>query len=1449
MDDGEIDELLHLEEEMTRGDVGPGPPGPSVAGICMVPGLEDGEDERPPPKQPRQQLLSEMRIPERIGPRPVSRHIMGRADNGDDSDDDAASEASEHVDVDHVAATSDEQRAIATLNRLKIAGKCIRAEQGTQPWIRGRNCADSVVHFARLEESKLREFGDNTRVKTTAGVDLPYDFLKHGVTLLEFGKSAGKTWRVIQRFKKMPIRRGVFLTPRRNLAQKLAADLENSDIAARNYLEIEGEISMIEWIDFDVIIISVEQLHKLKDTEGAYERFRGGLLFCDEGVTMTASLGGETVRWPMETLTSLSELGRRCLYIVVADADISIDGRVEALIRGCWFTRDVLHLQSTVPASKRTLCVGFNSNTEDSKNFQLWLELSLHRSREAGESGSPNRTFYGGATPKQCIKVGKLACKVGVTNLPYHGKMCEATRKLHFRDADTHMSPYNATILSTVGAIGTDWKFKTSHAFFETNKGSSMMGVAPVRMTNQLMGRPARDEDKPLDGLTLADGTRLENVMFVLVGSNGQSESERVECTMDGNGTAAVDRVTRKFHAARDDTRVRIEAARAADNANYREFAERNAVVISDGMVETMRLHTTSAPSAPIGICDCLEEIMAWNDVERRDNYESHVVKNIELWRLPTSNYDLVPMPQFGEAERVELEAFRAKIGQITPIAIDEDRRVSELKGKDMYKWVKAEVARRGEEEKFWFDCYGLRPRSTEKGVTPRQPTGDGRDIAMKHVWGVLQHLKQFPEDKIYLDMAKDEGKFNILARAIMRFQPEESYRDADVRAQQHGVQGDVVTARTLKAGTKIDGLRKFANAVSLGVCDLLEPRLFSVENDGSPSNVHSVWVAAHNRIQQGAATQSDQAMATNARVAARELGCTRISINGTTPTSILVAVRSVLEQQCAMSPARDAKRGLVVRKLGARNEREREVLIRLPVTELAPGAAEWMLLWHDRLRRHVPAAEYRQRHDESVRAEREYALQRRLAREGAAFDDMVGAHTDTAAQPTDGQPLPSTQQPTRVPYDMNVMYESYEAVVIDQCLSDWSGDEKRRRAATNAINIELASAELSDVETSRLRTWATALRRLEVRHWFVAQLNGCLGGRPWIAEGQTDRVPGERRVQQVKYTRMAGGEQVGRRHVKGGWYTDNVGESRCIAIAGMPMDLYATLTGSFYTRIEGVNSVLHCYLNLARRACLSEKDTACLQSILASTTMATDQTSWFFNVATFYVKYLQPVPSDVAAATTQLVARIESWPEKLANGTRFESLLQSANLPAVMETQYIAPFLKEHRLLKTRLLHADANREYVERHTARIQRENKRGVTLDKTEVEDLVVELLLSGEEDKVLEKVVDVIRRETRAVMGKDAFRAQPVEARDGGAILKGGLMLAINASVATDVDDKGRMQVLNKIESELEHIGLEYKLELVPNLGVRGAIDSVVEARRALAEATVAHESVRAAVADA
>ena len=332
-----------------------------------------------------------------------------------------------------------------------------------------------------------------------------------------------------------------------------------------------------------------------------------------------------------------------------------------------------------------------------------------------------------------------------------------------------------------------------------------------MRMLNQLMGRPGRAMANPLDGLTV-DGVCYPGAMFVLV--DGLPPPLDKPSPPDGHGNG-LDRVTRKFKAARADGQKVLDACAAETARIVREYDERNGITVvgDDGSAERVSLHTK-----PPSIDGAVKEIMAWNDVERRDNYEAHVEKNLELWKLPTSGYTIRPLPPLSREEKAELDAFRQQ-PDAAPIMTDADREVSEMGTKDQYAWVQEHITN---EPGFWEDCNELCPKlkmgDDGKWRRKPQPETDARGVACKRVFFALKHVNEWVDTDAFVDLDGDKDSQNIYNRALMRFVPSMDIDNMLVRAQNTGHAGMAEIQASLPAANKLPLLKEFARTMKLQV-------------------------------------------------------------------------------------------------------------------------------------------------------------------------------------------------------------------------------------------------------------------------------------------------------------------------------------------------------------------------------------------------------------------------------------------------------------------------------------------------------------------------------------------------------------------------------------------------------------------------------------------------------
>ena len=597
-------------------------------------------------------------------------------------------------------------------------------------------------------------------------------------------------------------------------------------------------------------------------------------------------------------------------------------------------------------------------------------------------------------------------------------------------------------------------------------------------------------------------------------------------------------------------------------------------------------------------------------------------------------------------------------------------------------------------------------------------------------------------------------------------------------------------------------------------VADLLKPCTFTEQ-------AH-VWVVVHNRIQRGHGSEEDMAMANRARECAKKLDLkTTIVVKGAKPTGLPKVLEAVLKEQCAMQPDKP-----VEAQLGSAGAREKRTLTSWQILELAPGCAERMLVWHDRLGTMIPAAEYRSQEQQHIDEQVEREQQRRLAQANAEYDAEMGGAEALDLSAGIHRPV----APAVAPYDPNVMYEPYDAAKIKECLDDCSADRPQREAALQAL-LTLSTKRANtpgltndDPQLREMHAWQRLLRKWGVRHSIVAALDASLP--PPDEEG--------RRSLRVEYEYKAGGDAAGRRYAKLDWTDFGDGERRCISLQGMPGDLRPKLTGKWLFDIDGVKSDPSIIVNEARRARLP------LYEFKWHSNFISYPDEWIDYVAKCYA------PNATPEAMSALKAQVKRWPNKLDNGSGIPALLEAAGLPAnsSQETKLVIPYRNEAKQLRIKLLNAPCNAAFVKRHKPRLQRENE-GISEDKLEVK--VFNLLIATREDQILQINVATKRRLNRDAYGAAEFDAMPVERRDSGSLIFDGHMPELNPTVAQRVDANGRLELLNTIESDLATQGSNYKVAVKPNFGLQDEpVESVVKGRAALDQAVAKYPEVCAAV---
>ena len=815
--------------------------------------------------------------------------------------------------------------------------------------------------------------------------------------------------------------------------------------------------------------------------------------------------------------------------------------------------------------------------------------------------------------------------------------------------------------------------------------------------------------------------------------------------------------------------------------------------------------------------------------MERCDQYECHTVKLFELCLLPTRGFDLHPIVPLNAEQRAELEEFQLleKAAPATPWEVSDDRRMSDSTPRERYLLVRDERRRRVQsleeeaalgdrehalhtyERKYWYDCDGLCPRD---GTA--QPPATGLDLAKKEVWGVLRDVRHFPEEiDDYLDLFHDRHRRDVYKRAQMRFVPEEHLQEGHISARMSGHVGATETLKSLPASHKLADLREFARIVCLDLDDLLEPRVFSGEEHA--------WVRAHNHLQDGKATAAEEVMANEAREQAIKLGCLGIRL-GKRATGLDKVVRAVLEQQCGMKPATNAKSGLVTIRPGPRAEARCTLLVSMRVEEKAPGYAERMLVWHPKMHELVPAAEYASQYElwqaQWDERQREAELARGAHEEQFSETDMMVVDEEACSDYTG---------PTKEPFIKNVRYVHFEAAKIEECLQDWRGDEAQRRVAEDALLVPIARARATanDGLVRKLQAWRGALRKLAARHRVVEQLDKTLP--PPDDEG--------RRTRREEYEYKERSLNRARFYAKGRWVDFGDNERRVLGFQGMPGDLRVKLCGRYYHDADGFCSDFKLYIHEAGKAKLRR---VCTKLCRAYSRDRESRDAWHVRIAAWLSEKL---------GFTVEPRSTKRWPNILGNGGGYPKCLEAAGLPA--DTEVCPEVRKLHDelgKLRKLILNASHNRDYVARQRERLRSEvtrddEGRRRKLTKQEIENKVFSYIIESVEDEVLHICNDTFRRLARAAVGEEAFDRLPAKYRDSGAFVFDGQ--AVQAREGMDMT-----AALRQAEIDLkERLDIEYALTEKDFYGRQDEpMPVVAEARRALAEALAECGEVREAV---
>lgn len=1296
-----------------------------------------------------------------------------------------------------------------------------------------KDCAG--VTNVRLASAQLPPL-DGHAVRATDGATVRFEPLLGGTTVLVSGTGGMKTVRTLEWMLTATVERLAalgkklnaelplaFVTARINLAQKLEADLQRRGIDVRNYKSCPKGTSMEEWLNYPRVIISVEQVDKL---EAWIDTYQNGVVVIDEAVTAASSLvNGATVRHPERTLRTLRKLAEASSYLVLMDADFDADGKGKALLVGLARTRPVLYVQTTRPSLPTTLLLFYEGVPEDKVAWTERMELSCRQSaaeRRGGAAPEGNRTYIGVDWPSDVNRTCQKLRQWGVPGKGLHGKHGGGVRKAALADLDAFVRDADAFAVTSVAGIATDQNCKYRAGCVRLRSGDCAPGP---RAALQKLGRLNRNAGAPLDPFTAPDGAVYPGgAIFVLLpGLPPDVKSD------GGDGAARRDprdRAANKLHGMRCQTEERRSSVRSTHSSAEQLYERHNQAYLQQGDGTYGRLppggvaHAGNAHDAAT-----LAELEALDAVEDDDKQpHSYATKFFEMNALPGKSFKLARGPQLGAAERAELERLRggppADGGTREPT---EDERVGEMTPLEQYQFVRERIEADGHAERgspFWQDCYGW----CEKDKARFE--GGNIEEAYMTAWETLRLYEAFPDDGDYLDLFNDRDAQCVHHRGQMRLLANDELALSEIRGLKLQALSDP-TAGGPRPAYKLPLLRELASALKLRTpSDLLQPRRFEASKDP--------WLAAHNRILENGGSPEDGSMAGAARRLAIRLGCTGIrhGERAKKPTTLLATVHAVLTQRCAM-------RLPPLKKNGARSTVET-----LEVEEMAPGWAERGLYWHAGLSERVPLGEYDARNAawmaRAAEADRELRTAAALAATDAMLDAefLDGATMDVGAE--SGAPPVGLPHYT-APYDPNVCYVHYEAAALDECLGAWGADAPQRRACAAALLGLIATRAAlpgigdGDAELRKLRTWRSALQRLETRHRIAAELAASLPDAP--ADGPLKGA----RVAREEYVYTADGEA--RRYAKGERWRDGDGEWRSATSQGMPSDLRTKLLGWRMRDKDGRKSDLTIYVIAAYLLGLPRTSV----DVLIDEYLVSDEQcdAWHDGVA----RHHGVAPGDV-----------KRWPNILGNGGSHKTCLTAAGLPRDGSTPdpRVERMAAQLRQLRARIARASRERpnalwpgseHFVNRHDARLQRERP---GLNDRERFNKVFSYLIQTAEDKILTVHAQAQRATRREALGAAEFDAMEPQLRDTGGCQFDGLMAESVDGCDPQAGDRAAEAALVRAGWHAQPWGVEYKIVEKPLHGLQRALpdafESATAARAAMREACEAHAAVREAVAN-
>jgi hypothetical protein len=986
-----------------------------------------------------------------------------------------------------------------------------------------------------------------------------------------------------------------------------------------------------------------------------------------------------------------------------------------------------------VPSLPQALVSYFGGCDEQNSGWHERLERSVRLSlalRRAGDA--PNRTFLYCDWPADANKYAKVARKEwGARVEVLTGRMGIAYRRDACRDLDAFAANADLLITTSCVGLGTDYSIAFRESFFVARPGDCSPGP---RALLQAVGRTPRDARFPFAPYTGPDGEQhAAGAANVLLMCRPLDDPAVVAARTQGAPRLAR---AKRLRAETEEHAHSIEHDRAAvDDAHRRANEPQYALSATILCPPATGARADARDAATLHALKTLDVM----GVEDRQRWR-YADRLLEYNAIPNKGFPVMCGGQLTDAQREELLQLR-RGSVIEPQLRTVDQRVGEMDPWEQCEFVLDTMvhdADAGERSNLWPECYGMCPAGK-----PRHE-GDNRDEALMTFWTALRHYRTFPKDKsVYMALYNDRDRGRIRHRAMLR------YLDARQLAAEEGRIGrdvvDPMTAAELRPHYALPHLARLARVLRVDLHDLLE------ERDFCPTR-HE-WPAAHARLAAGKAREADEAMAQEARAAARAL-VKGIRGGKEKPTPLLTVVQRVLDVVVAVDCKLDKSSGIV------------------RTTPVAADMDELVRVWHASAGEKLPLKAHAARW-------REIDDARRAAATSSSLDGYFGAmatqFADDLGLSSSGNADAATEEPMAVEvvprYDPNRLFVPYDAEVLRGLVDDWRTDERERMELLKRLE-QLEQQEESDGTASLMsddqRRCLAVLRRLATRVKCAEALDARLPPPEVQSDGSSIRWGVE------EYAHGSGaGKGVGRRYARdANAWKDHDGKWRSATAQGMPSNLFAVLVARFLRDIDGRASDPVVYVILAFLLHLPRS----LVAVLVDEYLKDDETrdAWHRAVAERH---------GLAAADAK------RWPNIFGNGGHYRTcLLKSGMSRADVERFLASPCETATRMeaalhkLRVEIARAsmtkDENKdalwpgshEFVRTHWARLMSERPE---LGDRERFNKVFSWLVGTAEDKILSVHMDAQRRHAQQQQQDHDGNSVDVRRRDTGVLAFDGL----------------------------------------------------------------------------